>query len=67
MKEGGIRESDMEEKRIHKRKEMTEGYGRGTNMEEKRIGKRKGMEEGRKLRGKDRGGTDTEEVRIQNK
>ncbi len=43
---------------------MTEGYGRGINMEEKRIGKRKDMEEGRKLRGKNRGGRDSEVVRI---
>jgi hypothetical protein len=43
---------------------MTEGYRRGTNMEEKKIGKRKDIEEGRKLRGKNRGGTDSEEVRI---
>jgi hypothetical protein len=33
-------------------------------MEEKRIGKRKVMEDRRKLRGKDRGGRDSEEVRI---
>ncbi len=43
---------------------MTEGYGRGTYMEEKRIGKSKDMEEGKKLRVKNRGGTDSEEVRI---
>ncbi len=33
-------------------------------MEQKRIGKRKVMEDGRKLRVKNRGGTDSEEVRI---